>query len=274
MIPSPEKFSPEKLHGTLEERDVEEKVKKLKEVWEKNEEGFKKIENINEIIELTEKRLDFPETPPFLLEKVLSQFIKEFELKKYDSFTLGAFISGFINKNIDNYLIKEKERGKKTEEIKEIVIRLNVENLKEPLSWIGVRNREKSHLIIKGDCGNSTGREMRGGEIEVQGSCKDNTGFEMVNGKIKVEGDCGDWTGLRMLGGEIEIERSCGNWTGFKMSGGKIKVKKNCGDWAGFGMANGILLIDGEVKSFDSSAFSSQNKGEIWHKSKKIWPRS
>jgi len=178
----------------FEKKEVKERVEKLKEVWEENKRRFE-LQPANKLLNLIETQLPLPETPHFLLEKVLNQFLKEFEKKSYHPSHLGTFISGFLNKNIDLYL-KHQLQKKKKEEIKEVLIRLDLR--KPPLDLLGYKNREKCYLMIKGTVG--------------------------------------DWLGAEMLGG--------------------------------------TLIIYGEVGGFAVSAFSSSNKGQIWHKGKKIWPKT
>lgn len=93
--------------------------------------------DLEKFISLIEKELPFPKTSPLFLGKILNEFIERFEKKEYHAEYLGLFISGFINRNIDHYIEKEKKEGKKMEEIKEVIIKLNVENLKKTLilSW-------------------------------------------------------------------------------------------------------------------------------------------
>ena len=222
----------------FEKKEVKERVEKLKEIWEENKKEFKikRPISIEKVQNLIETQLPLPETPYFLLEKVLNQFLKEFEKKDYSEDDLGIFISGFINKNIDLYLKNQLQKGKKKEEIKEVLIRLDLRKLKKPLDYLGFKNREKCHLVIKGNVGDRLGREMAGGQIEVQGNC--------------------------------------GDWVGDRMSGGKIEIQGNCEHGAGLDMSDGTLIIHGEVENFADSAFSLLNKGQIWHKGKKIWPKT
>ncbi|MCD6215273.1 MAG: hypothetical protein J7J46_09975 [Candidatus Desulfofervidus sp.] len=53
-----------------------------------------------------------------------------------------------------------------------------------------------------------------------------------------------------------------------------LKITGNAGAWTAYFMKGGKLIIDGKVKGFSLSAFSQNNKGEIWYQGKKIWPRS
>jgi len=53
-----------------------------------------------------------------------------------------------------------------------------------------------------------------------------------------------------------------------------LRITGNAGAWTAYFMKGGKLIIDGKVKGFSLSAFSQNNKGEIWYQGKKIWPRS
>jgi len=53
-----------------------------------------------------------------------------------------------------------------------------------------------------------------------------------------------------------------------------LKITGNAGAWTAYFMKGGKLIIDGKVKGFSLSAFSQNNKGEIWYQGKKIWPQS
>ena len=52
-----------------------------------------------------------------------------------------------------------------------------------------------------------------------------------------------------------------------------LKITGNAGLWTAYFMKGGKLIIDGKVKGFSLSAFSQNNKGEIWYQGKKIWPQ-
>ena len=67
------------------------------------------------------------------------------------------------------------------------------------------------------------------------------------------------------------IEGNCGLEIGGEMRGGEITIEGNCKDWTGLDMKGGELNVKGEVKSFDKSAFSSDNRGTIIWKNTKIW---
>jgi len=52
-----------------------------------------------------------------------------------------------------------------------------------------------------------------------------------------------------------------------------LRITGNAGAWTAYFMKGGKLIIDGKVKGFSLSAFSQNNKGEIWYQGKKIWPQ-
>ena len=53
-----------------------------------------------------------------------------------------------------------------------------------------------------------------------------------------------------------------------------LTIMGNLGHWVGYFMKGGKLIIKGRVKSFGLSAFCQSNKGEIWYKGKRIWPKA
>jgi len=59
--------------------------------------------------------------------------------------------------------------------------------------------------------------------------------------------------------------------TGNRMSGGEIHVEGNAGCFTGDAMFSGTLRIDGDVASFDKTAFCTDNKGTIIWKKQTIW---
>jgi len=261
------------------EEYIEKSVKELKKLWKENEDKIRKKEYGSEIFSFFSS-LPLPEIPSFLLErtsnKFLNKFLKEFDWKKFEGKEdfetyLGLFLSAFLNKNIENYVLSQKRKGIKEENIKPIEVHLKVKELPIRLDYLGYQNPKKLHLIIKGDCEHGTGEYMQGGKIIVEGNCGNWAGAIMQGGKIVIEGNCGDSIGYEMKKGEIIVEGNCGNWIGEYMQGGKIIVERNCRRWTGKNMQGGELNIKGEVKSFDKSAFSSNNKGTIIWKNTKTW---
>ena len=267
---------------------VEKSVEELKKLWEESEE---------EIEGMTRSRvfsffysLPLPETSPSFLERVSNKFLKEFDWKKFKgvmdlNVDLGLFLSAFLKKNIENYILSQKRKGVEEEKIKPIEVHLRVKGLPIVLNFLGYQNPEKLHLIIEGDCGSNTGQKMQDGKIIVKGNCGWHTGCKMQGGRIIVEGNCEGWTGTNIQGGkiivkgnckeatgyemekgEIIVEGNCGDWTGEIMQGGKIIVEGNCGDKTGHGMQGGELNIKGEVKSFNLGI-----QGTIIWKNIKIW---
>jgi len=215
---------------------VEKSVKELKKLWEENEEKIKG--KFNDETFLFFSSLPLPETSSFFLERISNKFLKEFDWKKFEERenldrNLGLFLSAFLHKNTENYISSQKKKGIKEKNIKPIKIHLDVKELPVRLSMLGYQNPEKLHLTIEGDCEKFTGIKMQGGKIIVKGNCRNSTGYEMEKGEIIVEGNCRNGTGWQMQGGELNIK--------------------------------------GEVKSFDKSAFSPNNKGTIIWKNTKIW---
>ncbi len=223
---------------------VEKSVKELKKLWEESEEEIRKKKYLSEIFSFISS-LPLPEISPSLLERISNKFLKEFDWEKFRRLhldrrlylenNLGFFLSAFLNKNIENYISSQKNKGIKEENIKPIEVHLNVKELPVLLHCLGYQNPKKLHLIIEGGCGEWTGHRMEGGEIVVKGGYTICTGGSMIDGKITVEGNCGELIGLNMQGGELNIK--------------------------------------GEVKSFDESAFSPDNKGTIIWKGIKIWEK-
>jgi len=258
------------------EEYIEKSVKELKKLWKENEDKIRKKEYWSETFSFFFS-LSLPEVSPFLLERISNKFLKEFNWKKFEGKEdfetyLGLFLSAFLKKNIENYILSQKEKGIKEENIKPIEVYLKVkEEAPYRLSSLGYQNPKKLHLIIEGDCEHGTGEYMQGGKIIVEGNCGNWAGAIMQGGKIVIEGNCGDSIGYEMKKGEIIVEGNCGNWIGEYMQGGKIIVERNCRRWTGKNMQGGELNIKGEVKSFDKSAFSSNNKGTIIWKNTKTW---
>ncbi|MCD6086249.1 hypothetical protein J7J37_01685 [bacterium] len=177
----------------IEEFEIEKPVKELKKLWEENEEEVRRErkKGVDKLFSFF-LFLPLPEIPLFLLERISNKFLKEFDWKKFEKkvfldYDLGLFLSAFLNKNIENYILSQKKKGIKEEDIKPIEVHLNVEELPIRLSYLGYRNPEKLHLIIEGNCEGWTGQWMQGG-------------------KMIIEGNCGDWTGEDMQGGELNIK--------------------------------------------------------------------
>jgi len=226
----------EEIEGRwIEEFEIVEKsVKELKRLWEENEGKIKRRYEIFSFF----SSLPLPETSSFLLERISNKFLKEFDWEKFErrrhlDKDLGLFLSAFLKKNVENYILSQKRKGLKEDQIKPIEVYLKARRAPIILSMLGCQNHAKLHLIIEGDSRDFTGTKMQGGEIVVKG-------------------DCGNWIGEEMQGGKIIIEGSCGGCAGKYMQGGELNIK-------------------GEVESFDKSAFSSNNQGTIIWKRTKIW---
>jgi len=230
-----ERLKTEEVEKKIEEY-IEKSVKKLKRLWAENEEKIRKKDYWDGTFSFISS-FPLPETSPSFLERISNKFLKEFDWKKFEGRKfleddLGLFLSAFLHKNTENYISSQKKKGIKEKNIKPIKIHLDVKELPVRLSMLGYQNPEKLHLTIEGDCEKFTGIKMQGGKIIVKGNCRNSTGYEMEKGEIIVEGNCRNGTGWQMEGGELNIK--------------------------------------GEVKSFDESAFSSNNRGTIiWRK--KIW---
>jgi formylmethanofuran dehydrogenase subunit C len=92
-----------------------------------------------------------------------------------------------------------------------------------------------------------------------------------IGQKIHVKGNVGDETGWRMSGGMIFVEGNARHWTGNNMHSGTIHVTGAAERGTGSLMSGGILRIDGDIVSFDKTAFWPQNKGTIIWKKEIIW---
>ncbi len=240
------------------EESVEKSVKELKKLWEENEKEVKK-QPLGGIFFFISS-LPLPEISLSLLEKTSNKFLKEFDWKKFEkkeylaSYLLGLFLSAFLKKNIENYILSQRKKGIKEKDIKPIEVHLKVKEAPIIFKELGFQNPKKLHLIIEGDCRHGTGERMQGG-------------------KIIVEGSCGCWTGSSMQGGEMIVKEDCENRAGWSMQGGKMIIEGNCRDWTGEHMQGGELNIKGEVESFDDRfTFSPDNKGTIIiRKGTEIW---
>jgi len=248
MIEEVEKrLKTEEVEKKIEEF-IEKPVEELKRLWEEDEKELR-AKTWSEIFSFFSS-LPLPEVPFFLLERISNKFLKEFDWKKFEGrkylkADLGLFLSAFLKKNTENYILSQIEnyilsqsgkiivKGIKEENIKPIEVHLNVKELPVCLSNLGYRNPKKLHLIIKGNCGDVIGNTMQGGKIIIEGNCEYFTGIDMQGGKIIVTGNCGHEIGRGMKGGELNIK--------------------------------------GEVKSFDKSAFSPNNQGTIILGRTKIW---
>ena len=137
--------------------------------------------------------------------------------------------------------------------------------------YIGKKLVAGKSICVEGNVGDWTGDSMSGGEIHVKGNAGNGTGEFMSGGEIYAEGDAGDETGHFMSGGKIYVKGKVGVATGYCMSGGEIQVKDSAGDQTGCIMFGGTLRIDGDIASFDKTAFTPKNKGTIIWKGETIW---
>jgi len=248
-----ERWKTEEVEKKIEEF-IEKPVKKLKRLWEENGEEIEK-KPLHEAFSFISS-LPLPEIPPFLLERTSNKFLKEFDWKKFEERKslendLGLFLSAFLKKNVENYILSQKRKGVEEENIKPIEVHLDVKELPVRLSNLGYQNPKKMHLIIEGDVEDWTGTKMKGGKVIVEGNCGHNTGTDMRGGEIIMKGNCTHHTGQAMKGGKVIVEGDCGEATAIDMGGGELDIK-------------------GNVKSFAEFAFSG-NEGTIIWKGIKIW---
>jgi len=239
----------------IEESEVKKSVRELKKLWEESEAGLELKDSIT--VYPLFSSLPLPEIPPFLLERTSNKFLKEFDWKKFEEREnldrdLGIFLSAFLRKNIENYILSQKKKGIEEDQIKPIEVHLKVKELPIRLNCLGYQNPKRLHLVIEGNVRDDTGRKMEGG-------------------KVIVEGNCGHLTGNCMRDGEIIVKGNCRNCTGQWMKGGKIIVEGDCGEGTAADMEGGELDIKGDVKSFAEFGLSGHNKGTIIWKGTKIW---
>jgi len=197
---------------------VEKPVKELKRLWEENEEEVKAKRSFDEAFSFFSS-LPLPEVSLPLLERISNKFLKEFDWKKFEGrgnlgSVLGLFLSAFLSKNIENYVLSQENKGIKEENIKPIEVHLKVKEAPIVFNCLGYLNPKKLHLAIEGDCGSWTGGRMQGGKIVAKGNCECSTGERMRGGKIIVERNCERWTGEEMLGGELIIKREVESFAG------------------------------------------------------------
>ncbi len=120
---------------------VEKSVKELKKLWKENEEEMRKQRYNSRASFFFFSSLPLPEAPFFLLERISNKFLKEFNWKKFEGKEdfetyLGLFLSAFLKKNIENYILSQKEKGIE-ENIKPIEVHLNVKELPVYLDFLG-----------------------------------------------------------------------------------------------------------------------------------------
>jgi hypothetical protein len=132
-----------------------------------------------------------------------------------------------------------------------IVISLSKDQTSEKSDWLGYRISGPITFRVLGNAGRWVGSGMENGNLTIQGNTRYETGSKMTGGKITVEGNTGDWLGHGMNGGEITVLGTVGDY-----------VAKN--------MKNGILRAK-DAASFDKTAFTEENRGEIWYEGIKIW---
>ncbi len=109
---------------------------------------------------------------------------------------------------------------------------------------------------------NDTGNKV---EVTIDGNGKDRLGALLEKGVVMhINGDAGYGAGICMKGGTLTVEGNAGGDEGLWMEGGTLTIKGDAGDYAGRDMKGGELRIHGKVESFYASAFSKNNKGQIY----------
>ncbi len=154
-----------------------------------------------------------------------------------EELAIGTFLSKLINYHYE----KNQYKG-------EYILILH--HFDPPLIYVGLENAGAT-IIVKGDVGDSCGREMTNGILRILGNAKNN---------------CGD----AMKGGELIVENA-GNCAGLLMSGGTLRIQENAGENIGDLMKNGTIFIQGNYTSVSIS--ETIHAGEIYHQGRKIFQR-
>ena len=270
---------PKKIIEEHEEKEkrIEEIVNQIEKAYEENKSKLE--ETTFETVPIIEEEIlpKIPEIKSEDLEGVLNQLLEKYKDKDYHPSDLGLLTSLINNRTIEEYVRKNQEEGKEEKDIQPLSTHLKVDQLERSISYLGYKNPEKSNLFIEGNCKNRIGYSAEGGKIEVNGNCNDWTGGFNDGCEIKINGNCRNNAGSFMKRGKIEIEGNTDGFAASSMEGGELKIKKNCnGDGNAFHMKGGKLIIEGDVKKFDPTAFNlikddrPLNKGEIWHKGKQM----
>ena len=111
---------------------------------------------------------------------------------------------------------------------------LVIESDSDRLDAIG-SGMTRGHILVDGNAGACTGRQMRGGTIHVTGNTGILAGSGMTGGALRIDGHAGDF-----LGGAAAGERQ-------GMRGGRIHVRGDAGDRAGDHQRRGSILIEGDA---------------------------
>ncbi len=156
--------------------------------------------------------------------------------KPTEELAIGTFLSKLINAQYE----KTRYTGEYT---------LLVNHFDPPLVYIGLENFG-AHIVVYGNVGNSCGREMRSGILQIKGDAKRN---------------CGD----SLRGGDIFVENA-GDCLGFLMNGGEIHVSKNAGKDVADMMHAGKLFIDGDYENLSLTTHMAR-LFQVYHKGKRIF---
>lgn len=169
------------------------------------------------------------------------------------SYHADSAISGpAISFLLEIFSSRNEGTPKDTGEKEPLTVSFSKDQTSEKSDWLGYRIKGPITFRVEGDAGRWAGSCMENGNLTIQGNTRYEAGNKMTGGKITVEGNTGDWLGHGMNGGEIT-------------------VLGTAGDYAAKGMKNGILRVKETVASFDKTAFTEENRGEIRYREIKIW---
>jgi len=150
-------------------------------------------------------------------------------------------------------------------------------------------NMESGRIEVKGNGGMDIGNSMKGGDIVIYGDAKELAGISMKGGNMTIYGDVGNGLGAIMKSGRIEVKGNAGNNVGFENQGGKIIVDGDAGNAVGVFMEKGEIIIGNNAGQIVGtrmiggtiylngdyiSISKKKTDGEIYHKGKKIYPKS
>ncbi len=136
---------------------------------------------------------------------------------------------------------------------------IKTDHLIEPLSYLGFENNG-AHIIIKGNTGYDTCKNMKSGTVEIFGNALSHFGYRMRGGNVILNGNAEDRVGEELIEGTIEIKGSVKNHLGNQASGGTIIVEKNAGAFVGSEMGEAKIIVKGDC---DNVIGDSQQGGEI-----------
>lgn len=173
-----------------------------------------------------------------------SLLLFEFQDEKNFSEKAGVFLTALIeNGKEDDFVIHTSTLAVPIQGL----AKGNTKNvlIKGDIGSHTAKNMKKGKVIIKGDEEGYAGLKMTGGDIVILGDAGEVIGWEMKNGSITVHGNAGWNVGTEMKGGEILVYGNVGIFTGRSMQGGRIMVKGNAGDFTGEDMHGGLIDIAG-----------------------------